>query len=38
MELFALARQVDIDLTQLLLVVKAAELLRWVNTPGGQWK
>lgn len=36
MELFDLARQVDIDLTQLLLVVKAAELLRWVTTPGGR--
>lgn len=36
MELFDLARKVDIDLTQLLLVVKAAELLHWVSTPGGR--
>jgi NitT/TauT family transport system ATP-binding protein len=36
MELFDLARKVDIDLTQLLLVVKAAELLHWVTTPGGR--
>jgi NitT/TauT family transport system ATP-binding protein len=36
LELFALARQVDIELSQLLLVVKAAELLRWVTTPGGR--
>ncbi len=34
MELFELTRHVDIDLTQLLLVVKAAELLGWVTTPG----
>ena len=36
LELFALARHVDIELSQLLLVVKAAELLRWVATPGGR--
>ena len=36
MELFDLAQKVDIDLTQLLLVVKAAELLHWVTTPGGR--
>jgi NitT/TauT family transport system ATP-binding protein len=34
MELFDLARQVDLEFTQLLLVVKAAELLGWVSTPG----
>lgn len=34
--LFELARHVDIELSQLLLVVKAAELLRWVTTPGGR--
>ena len=34
LELFALSRQVDIELTQLLLVVKAAEVLGWVTTPG----
>lgn len=33
MELFALGRHVDMELTQLLLVVKAAELLGWVVTP-----
>ena len=36
MELFELTRQAHLELTQLLLVVKAAELLRWVTTPGGQ--
>jgi len=36
LELFALARQVDLELSQLLLVVKAAELLDWVTTPGGR--
>ena len=36
LELFELARHVDIELSQLLLVVKAAELLRWVTTPGGR--
>jgi NitT/TauT family transport system ATP-binding protein len=34
-ELFELTRHVDIELSQLLLVVKAAELLHWVRTPGG---
>ena len=34
MELSDLARQVDLGLTELLLVVKAAELLGWVTTPG----
>jgi NitT/TauT family transport system ATP-binding protein len=33
MELFELTRHVDMELTQLLLVVKAAELLGWVVTP-----
>jgi NitT/TauT family transport system ATP-binding protein len=33
MELFELTRHVGMDLTQLLLVVKAAELLGWVVTP-----
>jgi len=36
MELFELARHVDIELGQLLLVVKVGELLRWVTTPGGR--
>ena len=36
LELFELARHVDIELSQLLLVVKAAELLGWVSTPGGR--
>ena len=36
LELFELARHVGIELSQLLLVVKAAELLGWVNTPGGR--
>jgi|ERR1051326_1362292 NitT/TauT family transport system ATP-binding protein len=34
MELFELTRHVDVEFTQLLLVVKAAELLGWVTTPG----
>lgn len=34
MELFELTQHVDLELTQLLLVVKAAELLGWVTTPG----
>src|ERR1044071_2938304 len=34
MELFELTRHVDLEFTQLLLVVKAAELLGWVTTPG----
>lgn len=33
-ELFELSRHVDTEFTQLLLVVKAAELLGWVSTPG----
>src|SRR5437016_7140117 len=33
-ELFELGRGVDLEFTQLLLVVKAAELLGWVTTPG----
>jgi NitT/TauT family transport system ATP-binding protein len=36
LELFALADHVDLELTQLLLVVKAAEILGWVTTPGGR--
>lgn len=36
LELFELAQHVDIELSQLLLVVKAAELFRWVVTPGGR--
>ena len=35
LELFELTRHVDIGLSQLLLVVKAAEMLGWVTTPGG---
>lgn len=35
-ELFELTRRVDLELTQLLLVVKAAEVLGWVTTPGAQ--
>lgn len=34
MDLFELTQHVDIELTQLLLVVKAAELLGWICTPG----
>src|SRR5213083_2430472 len=34
MELFELARHVDLEFTQLLLVVRAAELLGWVGTRG----
>lgn len=34
--LFELALQVGLELTQLLLVVKAAEVLGWVTTPGGR--
>ncbi len=33
-DLFELSQRVDLDLTQLLLVVNAAELLGWVTTPG----
>jgi len=36
LELFDLTRHVDIELSQLLLVVKAAEVLGWVTTPGGR--
>ena len=36
LELFELTRHVDIKLGQLLLVVKVAELFRWVTTPGGR--
>ncbi|MDP2139088.1 MAG: nitrate/sulfonate/bicarbonate ABC transporter ATP-binding protein [Candidatus Didemnitutus sp.] len=36
LELFALTRHVGVELSQLLLVVKAAELMRWATTPGGQ--
>lgn len=34
MELFELTQHVDMELTQLLLVVKAGELLGWAVTPG----
>ncbi|MBI1840196.1 MAG: ATP-binding cassette domain-containing protein [Verrucomicrobia bacterium] len=34
MEVFDLSRLVDMGLSELLLVVKAAEMLGWVNTPG----
>ena len=36
LELFELTRHAGIELSQLLLVVKAAELLRWVTTLGGR--
>ena len=36
MELFELARHVDLELAQLLLVVKAGEMLGWILTPGGR--
>jgi NitT/TauT family transport system ATP-binding protein len=36
LELFELTPHVDLKLTQLLLVVKAAEVLGWVTTPGGR--
>ena len=36
LELFELARHVDLELVQLLLVVKADEMLGWVTTPGGR--
>lgn len=36
LELFELTRHVNLELTQVLLVVKAAELLGWVTTPGGR--
>jgi len=35
LELFELARHVDLELVQLLLVVKADEMLGWITTPGG---
>ena len=35
LELFELTRRAHIELSQFLLVVKAAEILRWVTTPGG---
>src|SRR5262249_28924142 len=34
MEFFELTQRVDEELTQLLLVVRAAEILGWVSTPG----
>ena len=36
LELFELNRHANLELTQLLLVVKAAELLHWVATPEGR--
>jgi NitT/TauT family transport system ATP-binding protein len=36
LELFELARHAALELSQLLLVVNAAELLGWVTTPGGR--
>jgi NitT/TauT family transport system ATP-binding protein len=36
LELFELARHAGLELSQLLLVVNAAELLGWVTTPGGR--
>jgi NitT/TauT family transport system ATP-binding protein len=36
LELFELARHVDLELVQLLLVVKAGEMLGWITTPGGR--
>jgi NitT/TauT family transport system ATP-binding protein len=36
LELFELAGRVNIELSQLLLVLKAAELLGWITTPGGK--
>lgn len=36
LELFELSRRVDIELSQLLLVVRAAEMLHWVTTGGGR--
>lgn len=36
LELIELTRHVHIELTQLLLIVKAAEMLGWVNTPAGR--
>jgi NitT/TauT family transport system ATP-binding protein len=36
LELFELARHAALELSQLLLVVNAAEVLGWVTTPGGR--
>jgi NitT/TauT family transport system ATP-binding protein len=36
LELFELARHAGLELSQLLLVVNAAELLGWITTPGGR--
>jgi NitT/TauT family transport system ATP-binding protein len=36
LELFELARHVDLELVQLLLVVKAGEMLGWITTPAGR--
>ena len=36
LELFELARHVDLELAQLLLVLKAGELLGWIATPAGR--
>ena len=36
LELFELARHVDLELVHLLLVVKAGEMLGWITTPGGR--
>jgi NitT/TauT family transport system ATP-binding protein len=36
LELFELARHAGLELSQLLLVVNAAEMLGWVTTPGGR--
>jgi NitT/TauT family transport system ATP-binding protein len=36
MELFELTRHVAIEMTQLLLIVKAAEMLNWIRAPGGR--
>jgi NitT/TauT family transport system ATP-binding protein len=36
LELFELTRDVDIELTQLLLIVRAAGMLNWIRTPGGR--
>jgi NitT/TauT family transport system ATP-binding protein len=36
MELFDLTRHAHVELSQLLLVVKASEMLGWVTTPGGR--
>jgi NitT/TauT family transport system ATP-binding protein len=36
LELFELARHAGLELSQLLLVVHAAELLGWITTPGGR--